>query len=765
MRTLLARWELFRDDDEAGLGRRGLFGAVDRVVQAIAVQVEEARLAPPRRRAAPRGPRGRRLRASAYHYGPAGRPRSITIAGAFGRLPLLPKLALVAVIASGAFLASSQAYVDYASQLPDAHLVAAPLPEDTVIYAADGTKLADVHPSGVQHYYEPFSHMGMWLPTATVAVEDANFWNEPGIDPGGIARAALVDWREGRPAQGASTITQQLVKLRVTGSEPSLDRKIKEAILAIQVEHTYPKAQILQDYLNAVFYGNNSQGSSAASRVYFHKETGDLDLAQAAMLAGIPQSPRYNDPLVSWDHAKQRQRQVLDAMVRHQDITIVQADQAFAEDLRPPEHMFTAQPQVLAAPGFVQWVTGVLQVMYGRDAVLGGGLQVRTTLDMNLQRQAERAVIDNVDSNRYHGLTQGAMVAIDPASGAVRAMVGAAYPDQNGGQYDMAIWPPRNPGSSMKIYTYTAAIASGKFTMVTPIEDSPLTISFGPYSPTYQPKNYDQKYHGTCPLQQCMGNSLNVPAVKVEVTVGTDQVVQMARAMGGPPYQRHPDGSITNDDPPDSFGPSLTLGGYGETPLQQASGAATLASGGVYHPPFGVESVTSSDGVRMFGAQPDGSARRVLDPRVAFIMQQIMSNDDNRAMIFGRGSALTLPGRRVAAKTGTTDDFRDAWTLGYTPRLASAFWFGNPDNSPLVGGNIDAVFIAAPAWHNFMAGALNSIGEPANDWFGEPQGLAHDRGAWFMPGTSASQQAPPLPGNAHSSAAPDQNHHNQGDGG
>jgi membrane peptidoglycan carboxypeptidase len=770
VRQWLSRRELpWRSD----LDHRGAFPGqpppvVSRLARAVAHQVEAARLASRPPAPVMRDRRGRRLRATAYRYGPTARRRGrFSPMVALDRVPVLLKLPLVLVIAFVAFLGGSQAYVDYASQLPDAHAIQAPLPEDSVIVAADGTPLADVHPPGVQHYYEPYERMGRWLPEATVDIEDANFWNEPGIDVLGIARAAWIDWREHRPAQGASTITQQLVKLRLTGNELSLERKIREALLAIQVEQTYPKRQILEDYLNTVFYGNNAQGSLAASRIYFHKDTRDLDLAQAAMLAGIPQSPAYNDPLTNWSHAKYRQRQVLEAMVRHHDITQRQADEAYAEDLRPPDHLFTPQPEIMAAPGFTSWIIQQLVDRFGRSEVLGGGLHVATTLDMTVQRLAEKAVVDNVNANRYHGLTQGAMVALDPHTGAVQAMVGAAYPGQNGGQYNMAVWPPRNPGSSMKIYTYTAAIASKKFTMVTPIPDTPLSVSQGPGAPNYEPKNFDLKYHGNCQLQQCMGNSLNVPAVKVEVTVGTDQVAQLARAMGGPPWVRHPDGTLTDNDPLSTFGPSLTLGGYGETPLQQATGAATLADMGVYHPPYGISSVKNSNGERLFTATPDRDGKQVIDPRVAYIMQTIMSDDNNRAMIFGRGSALTLPGRRVAAKTGTTDDFRDAWTLGYSPRLASAFWFGNPDNAPLTGANTDAVYIAGPAWHNFMNAALNAIGEPAGDWFAEPPGLIHDHGALLLPGTSASQAAPPLPSYAHSSSGEPkhQDHQDHGDQG
>lgn len=705
--------------------------------------------------------RGRRLRASAHAFGPANRrARAGTRPGAGSLLPAAAKVGLVVLIAGFGFLASSSVYINYAADLPDAHTISSqPLAEDTMIYAADGTLLADLHDENKpQHYYESLHEMGKWLPAATVAIEDAGFWSEPGIDVLGIGRAAYVDWRERQNVQGASTITQQLVKLRLTGNSPTIQRKIEEAVLAIQVEHTYTKSQILQEYLNAVDYSNNAKGSLAAARVYFHKDTRDLDLAQAAMLAGIPQSPFYNDPFTHWDRAKQRQQQVLEAMVRTGKITQEESDEAYAEDLSPPDHMFRATTQILAARDFVSWVTQQLEARYGTAATLGGGLRVHTTLNMELQQEAEKAVVDGVNESRWRNVSQGAMTAIDPRTGAVLAMVGSADQSSHGGQYNMAV-QPRNPGSSMKIYNYTAAIASGKYAMSTMIPDTPLVINQGYGEPPWQPKNYDLRYHGTCQLQQCMGNSLNVPAVKVEITIGVDRVVDMARRMGAPPFARHPqpDGSdlYTTDDPPSSFGPSLTLGGYGETTLQMASGAATLGAQGLYHQPFGITSIDASDGTQILRHDPAQGAAQVIDPKVAYIMEQIMSNDQNRALIFGRNTPLVLDGRRAGAKTGTTDGWTDAWTVGYTPSLASAFWFGNTNFASMVNGS-DGVFVAAPPWHQFMQSALDTLKAPADEWFAEPPGLGHatvgGEPVWLLPGTSANQPMPPLPPYAHSSA-------------
>ena len=238
---------------------------------------------------------------------------------------------------------------------------------------------------------------------------------------------------------------------------------------------------------------------------------------------------------------------------------------------------------------------------------------------------------------------------------------------------------------------------------------------------------------------------------EVEISTGVDQVVQTARKMGAPPYLPGADGTYRADVPATSFGASLTLGGYPETPLQMATGAATLAAGGVYHPPYGIAQVRDREGRPILTQNVQAQAQQVLDPRVAYIMQTIMSDDGNRAMIFGSGSALTLPGRHVAAKTGTTEDFKDAWTLGYTPTLASAFWFGNPDSAPMATG-WDAIFAAAPGWHRFMQAALDATHTP-DQWYNPPPGLqtgtADGREVWLLPGTSASQPEPPLPSWAH----------------
>ncbi|HET9782836.1 MAG TPA: transglycosylase domain-containing protein [Candidatus Dormibacteraeota bacterium] len=648
--------------------------------------------------------------------------------------PLLIVMAMVAI--------APPLGVAYASKLPDAAQVSSPIADDTLIYAADGTTvLADLHPSGYQHYDQSLSAMGTYLPSAVIAVEDHNFYQDPGVDPAGIARAAVVDLKSGSTVEGASTITQQLVKLRLVGNEPTLQRKVDEALLALEVEHRYSKSQILEMYLNDVPFGNSSVGSAAAAQIYFHKKTSDLDLAQSAMLAGLLRGPSQYDPFVHWPQAKARQQEVLSAMVSAGKINQADADRAFKEDVSPPNHMYLPSNDVIA-PGFVDYVIGRLTSTYGKDATYAGGLRVYTTLNVALQKIGQSSISSTQSALAWRNVQQGALVAIDPSSGAITAMVSSANPNSNGGQYNLAVWPPRNPGSSMKIFTYTAAINSGKYTMTTPIQDGPLTYQDPGSGLAYTPQNYDGRYHGTCQVQQCIGNSLNIPAVKVELGVGVPAVVEMARAMGAPPWQQQSNGTFTSTDAVNSFGPSLTLGGYGETPLQMATAASVLAAQGVLHQPFAIARVMQ-DGRTIY--THSDSAQQVVDPRVAFIMATILSKDSNRTMIFGANSQLVIPGFSVAVKTGTSDSFADAWTVGFTPKIAVAVWMGNPDWRIKMTEGSDSYYVAVPAWHKFLEQALPSLG--AEQWYNPPAGVVAAFGNYYLAGTQPTSP-PSAPGPA-----------------
>ncbi len=680
----------------------------------------------------PRGPDGRRQRSP--------EPRgagSLRFAQAIARHM---RLTLVAAIVVPTLFISSPIYAEYAQRLPDVTQIAAAEMSDTIVYASDGaTVLADLHPPGYQHYYEPLSAMGTLLPAAIIAIEDRNFYSEPGVDLMAVARAALVNYKAHSTVEGASTITEQLIKLRLIGDQPTLDRKLREALAALELEQHYTKPQILEMYLNSVFFGNGAWGTAAAAKIYFHQKTSGLDLAQAAMLAGLVRGPTYYDPLLDWPRAKARQHEVLNAMVRAGAVTAKQSADALKEDLSPPRHLFKPINQI-AAPGFVSYVTSQLVATYGADMTYGGGLKVVTTLNRKLQSIAQNAITSSVRSLAYRRVTQGAMVAIDPSTGAIIAMVGSASPKSPGGQYNLAVWPPRNPGSSMKIYTYTAAIASGRYTMTSLISDSPLRYVAAGSTEVYTPQNYDGSFHGTMQIQQALGNSLNVPAVKVELGVGVGKVVAEARAMGAPPWQQHTSraGAVTytSKDPLNSFGPSLTLGGYGETPLQMATGASVLAAKGVLHQPFAIFRVTQGSKV-VFAHKV--TSKQVIDPRVAFIMGQMLSNDRNRYRIFGPNTLMNIPGRHVAVKTGTSDSFADAWTIGYTPNLVAAVWVGNADWRMKMTPGSDSFYTAVPTWHSFMAPALKALGG-GDRWYTAPHGLVtrvvNGQQAWYLPGTA-----------------------------
>ena len=522
------------------------------------------------------------------------------------------------------------------------------------------------------------------------------------------------------------------MKVRIIGNQPTLQRKLTEAVLSIAVERRYSKAQILEMYLNSVSFGNGAVGTAAASRIYFHKKTSQLDLAEASMLAGLVRRPTLYNPLVHWQNTKARQREVLDAMVSAGKTTQAQAGTASTEDISAPNHLFTPVNNVIA-PGFVGYVTQQLLNRYGSTITYQGGLSVYTTLNAKLQSIGQSTISRTQANLAWRQVQQGALVAIDPASGAIIAMVSSANPNANGGQYNLAVWPPRNPGSSMKIFTYTAAIASGRYTMTTPIVDAPLNYVDPGSQTVYSPQNYDGMYHGTCQMQVCMGNSLNIPAVKVELGLGVQDVVQTARAMGAPPWQQQPDGSFTDNDPLSSFGPSLTLGGYGETPLQMATAASVLAAQGVLHQPFAITHVDRAG--KTIYKHADIS-QQVVDPKVAYIMAAMMSKDQNRWMIFGPGSQLVVPGFDVAVKTGTSDSFADAWTVGFTPRIAVAVWMGNPDWRVKMTEGSDSYFVAVPAWHAFLAQALPLLG--SNAWYAEPTGLVDAFGNYYLPGTVPS---------------------------
>ena len=608
------------------------------------------------------------------------------------------------------------------------------LNQDMLIYDRNGTLLADIGDQGDHRIVVPLSYISPLLVEATIAAEDHTFYQNQGVDVGGIIRAALADYSHHGLVQGGSTISQQLVKQVFIGPNPAptIQRKVREALLALELNRRYSKQDILEMYLNTIYYGSQTYGVEAAARSYFRSNAHDLTLAQASMLAGLPQAPTAYNPVLHLAVAKQRQRQVLEAMVAQRVVTRQQADAAFAEKLPvyPPYTRYQA-------PHFVDYVLRTLRTQLHIDPSQHLGYRVFTSLDLNLQHLAEQVVHDQVASKgSYYNFHDAALVSMDPRTGEILAMVGGYDYNAPGGQINMAA-SPRQPGSSFKIFTYTAAIESRQLSMTSPILDEPLVFPVWGGSDGYHPwipQNYDLRYHGTLPLKMAMGNSLNIPAVKVEMRIGLPAILSAARRMGVQ--------SLTKPD--DQYGFSLTLGASEVTPVDMVTGASTLATLGVRHMPAPVLSVEDGLGRRLFTYDPVKNAYQAVSPQVAYIMGAIMSDDRNRCMEFGCHGDLTLPGRHVAAKTGTTQSFHDNWTVGFTPTLATAVWVGNPDNAPL-NHNSTGIVGAAPIWHKFMLQALAST---PDQWYAMPAGVHQVGGNYYLPGTENLRPvlAQPWPG-------------------
>ncbi len=608
------------------------------------------------------------------------------------------------------------------------------LPLSTKIYDRTGTVLlGEIQQGSDRRRIVTLSSIAPVMQQATISVEDRAFYSHHGLNLGSMIRAAFGDLFHLRLQQGGSTITQQLAKNIYLSDDRSLLRKFNEVVLALEIERQYSKRQILEAYLNRIYYGNQAYGVEAAAETYFGTSASRLTLPQAALLAGLPQAPSDLDPYTNLKGARQREGVVLDAMVRTHAITRAQATAAMAQKLG------LADPSRwdVKAPHFVRWIAAQLEKSFGKQVLQEGGLTVVTSLDWHLQMLAENAVRAQVASLQGHNVTDGGLVAVDPKTGEVLAMVGSAGPGTPGGEYNMALIP-RQPGSSFKLFTYTAAIESGKYTMASWIEDEPIAVRLGDGS-LYQPRNYDGYYHGWLPIPFALGNSLNIPAVKVELGTGIPQVVDVARRMG----------VTTFTQPAAYYQPSLTLGGYEVPLIDMAAGASTLAARGTYRRPEGVLKILNHHGDKLFSYDPQASGRQAVSPQVAFIMSQMLSDDRLRALEFGRGSDLVIPGHTVAAKTGTSNDFTDNLTLGYTPDLAVAVWTGNADHSPM--RNVSGIVGAAPIFHAFMSAALAGV---PDDWYTVPPGLVTREvagiTAYLLAGTEsvadASQPPAPLPG-------------------
>ena len=589
--------------------------------------------------------------------------------------------------------------------------------------SAPSTRLLDRHGRVLYEISDP--HQGRHTPIkfddipaacreATIATEDANYYAHPGVDVTGIARALWINLQGGEVLSGGSTITQQLARNLLLSPDEriqrTLTRKLRESILAWRMTQHFSKDDILALYLNEAYYGNLAIGLEAAAQVYFGKSAGELDLAECALLAGLPQSTALYDPLTNLAAAKQRQAVVLDLMAKQGYVTPERAELAKAEDLQ-----FAAAPFPIEAPHFVAYVRQWLEDRYGLEAIYTQGLVVTTTLDLDWQTAAQsiaRRQIAELQQDKPDqpgkNVNNAAVVAIDPRSGEVLVMLGS--PDYFDKQIDGAVNAAialRQPGSSIKPLTYAAAFdpqAPAPLTPASMILDVRSSFPTREGDP-YVPKNYDRLYHGPVSAREALASSYNIPAVKVLQHVGLDRMIALARALG-----------ISTFGQPDRYGLSLTLGGGEVRLLDMALAYSAFANGGLKVDPVAVLQVSDAQG-RVLYRQTPQPGQRVLDPRVADLITSILGDNTARAPAFGEYSVLRL-NRPAAAKTGTTTDWRDNWTIGYTPDLVTGVWVGNADNKPME--RVSGIAGAGPIWHDFMQEALK--GQPVQD-FARPAGL------------------------------------------
>lgn len=598
----------------------------------------------------------------------------------------------------------------FSGGVPPARIFAA----DSLLYDRNGSLIADLHPDGTSRIPVQLEKISPTFRTAIVDIENKNFWTEGAVDPGRLVIAAM-DYVKKGPTQGASTIPMQLAKLLFLNDDASLGYKTKEIAYANHLSNTMTKPQLLAIYLNDVSFGQGAIGIEAAAHIYFNEDASQLDLAQSSMLAGLPQAPTNYDPVLHPKAAHDRQMAVLQAMLKNGDITAAQEQQAANEKLTYGDG--TAD-NVNLAPAFVNRVADEVSSQTGQD-VYTAGLRVITTLDLKLQNAAAQIVAQQVSDVNRLNVTDGSLVSLDPITGEVVAYVGNAGPGVPGADIDLAS-SPRQIGSSFKLFTYSTAIGEKKVSMLTPVLDEPIHIQDG--TTVWSPMDYDHKWHGILPLEEAFGNSLNIPAIRVELAAGISNIVLEARSLG----------VTTLTDNPSDYGASLTLGTY-QVPLWELAQAATaLADQGKLQTEHFVKEVLDPDGKIIY--QPAPQPRQVLDPGTAYIVNAILGNDSNRWMEFGRGSDLTLAGHIVSAKTGTTDDFRDNITVGWTPHLVTAVWVGNANDAPMHGTT--GITGAAPIWHQYMTQALNGV---PDDWWPAPADVVQKtiggQVGWFFNGT------------------------------
>lgn len=603
------------------------------------------------------------------------------------------------------------AYVN--STLPSYdELVARDVAESSKLYSRDGTLLYEFH-GEYNRTRVPMDRISPFLRNATIAVEDKDFYNHGAVSIRGIARAIKANAESGSSVQGGSTITQQFVKNALLDRQKLYTRKVREILLAYKVESHFSKDEILELYLNEIAYGRNAYGAEAAAKSYFGKTAGELTLAESAYLAALPQAPSYFSPTgANFSELQRRQQFVLDQMQSQGYITELEKHQA------ANQHVAFREPKTeIIAPYFVSYIQNYLTDKYGKEFLRQGGLRVYTTLDLNLQNLAEQTVKEGAAANKKYGAYNAALVAVEPSSGKILAMAGGK--DYFGSPEPAGCKPGvnckfepnvnvatsnRQPGSSFKPYAYlTAFKPEHGLTPMSKVLDVPTNFGTSGGRP-YIPRNYDGSSHGLITIRKALAGSLNVPAVRTLATVGVDNVVKTAHDLG-----------ITS--PLKNCGLSLVLGGCEVQLVDHVGAFAVLANGGKGTGATPFNRIEDKNGTVLEEYQ-EPSVQSV-NPEAVYELISVMTDNAARTYVFGDKSPLTLTNRVVAAKTGTTQNWKDGWTLGFTRQLAVGVWAGNNDSS-LMRAGADGVFVAAPMWNSFMEAALKD--QPALD-FSVPSGI------------------------------------------
>ncbi len=645
----------------------------------------------------------------------------------------------------GGFLFTLGLFAWYAKDLPRPDRVRRSEGLSTIIYDRNGEPIYDIFRD--EHRIPvTFEEIPQTCKEATIAIEDKNFYTHEGFSSTGMLRA-LVNIFLYRNLQGGSTLTQQLVKNVLLSNERTLPRKIKEFILAVQIERKYSKDEILQMYLNEAPYGSTTYGIEAASKYYFNKKAKDLTALECVILAGFPQSPsRYSPFTGDQDAYFWRAEQTLRRM--REDEYISKFDEAtYKTDIK--NVTFTGGSENFRAAHFVTYVKDLLVKQFGQELVEGGGLRVTTSLDLNLQTKSEEVVMSEVEKATKLKVTNGAAIILDPKSGEILAMVGSKdyeSTESAGAKFNVVTQGLRQPGSALKPITYAEAFKEG-YTPSSIVMDVETKFPGGDDQPDYAPKNYDLKWRGPVQLRFALANSINMSAVKLVALIGVRDMLDLAYQMGLSTLEPTTDNLRR-------FGLSVTLGGGEVKLIDLAYAYGVFANGGVKSEPVAILKVVDQKGKTLFEHKAT-SGKRVLGEDISFLITSILSDNDARKEVFGERNHLNIPGKYVFAKTGTTDDKRDNWTIGGTRNRIVGTWVGNNDNSPMHPSLSSGVTGAAPIWNQLIKEAIKDTPNeafirPANiyemdiDTFGGALPSAHypTRKEFFIKGTEPNGLSP-----------------------